>query len=199
MTSGNPPCKPFISRRAWALALALGLVSSTWLQAQTSFDLTQLLGRIADQKQVKAMFTEKKFIKGLQTPIESSGELLFAAPHLLKKQTLLPKPELVIFDGSQITLERNGRSRTIAASDLPELALHLEGIRALLLGDKQTLEKHYKTQLTGSFSDWKLRLTPEGGNLKSLSFSGRRTLVDQVEVQLQDGDTSVMRVTKIED
>lgn len=176
----------------------MGLMSS--VLAQTSFDLVQLLDRIADQKQVKATFVEKKTIKGLQAPIESTGELFFSAPHLLKKVTLQPKPESVLFEGNQITLERNGRARTISVKDVPELAIHLEGIRALLLGDKVTLEKFYKTQLTGHFGDWKLRLTPlEGGALKHLQFSGRKVLVDVVEVQLQDGDTSVMRVTKVED
>jgi outer membrane lipoprotein-sorting protein len=180
-----------------ALLLA-GAASGVW--AQANLDLAHLLERIAEQKQVKATFVEKKTIKGLQTSIDSSGELYFAAPHLLKKITLQPKPETVVFEGNQITLERNGRSRTIAMKDIPELAIHLEGIRALLLGDKVTLEKYYKTQLTGHFNEWKLRLTPvESSALKYLQFSGRKVVVDVVEVQLQDGDASVMRVTKVDD
>ena len=193
--------KNLFKRLRFLAALTLfwfGLTSGA--SAQANFDLVQLLDRIADQKQVKATFVEKKTIKGLQTPVESSGELVFAAPHLLKKTTLQPKPETVVFEGNQITLERNGRARTIAVKDVPELAIHLEGIRALLLGDKVTLEKYYKTQLTGHFGEWKLRLTPvEAGALKHLQFSGRKIGVDVVEVQLHDGDTSVMRVTKVDD
>ena len=197
MTSGNPLFKRWNRRVCCALLLA-GATSGVW--AQANFDLVHLLDRIAEQKQVKATFVEKKTIKGLQASIDSSGELYFAAPHLLKKITLQPKPETVVFEGNQITLERNGRSRTIAVKDIPELAIHLEGIRALLLGDKQTLEKYYKTQLTGHFGEWKLRLTPvEGSALKYLQFSGRKIVVDVVEVQLQDGDASVMRVTKVDD
>jgi hypothetical protein len=127
-----------LAKRALWLATAL-----TWfglVQAQTAFNLESLLALMRGQPRVTSTFTEKKFIKGLDTPIESSGELSFEAPARMVKRTLIPRLETLKLNDRSVTMERGRQVRTLSFDDYPELAVHIEGVRACLAGDRVALE-----------------------------------------------------------
>lgn len=162
--------------------------------------LRQLVQFMAEHQEVHAHFEEKKYIKGVNVPIESSGELVFVAPSTMIRKTLHPKPEMFRLDGNTITMERQGKIRSLSIDDYPEISLHFEGMRALLAGDVERLTYLYIVKLTGTPSDWKLALSPlpRDTMLETLSLNGSKGIVESVEVRLKDGDYSIMSVSKKE-
>ena len=156
------------------------------------------MGFMAKHKEIHATFVEKKYISGVNIPVESSGELGFIAPSTMVRNTLQPKPEMFKLTDNTITMERKGEMRSLRIEDYPELAIHFEGIRALLGGNTDSMTRLYEVHLTGTPADWELVLRPlkEGTALKTLSLNGNQDNVKSVEVQLEDGDYSIMQISR---
>lgn len=164
------------------------------------FTVGELMGALADTKYGTASFTEQKYISMLDLPVESSGELLFVPPARLEKRTLTPKVETVVLDGDTLTIERRAQKTVFQLNDYPEVAGMIVGIRATLAGDRKELERVYHLDLQGSLERWTLVLTPLDGRmtrvLARIRMEGTRDEVRTVEIQLADGDRSVMSVRK---
>ena len=183
-----------------ALWLVAALAWSGLAQAQAAFNLESLFALMNGQTRVATTFTEKKFIKGLDAPIESSGELGFEAPSRMIKRTLLPKTETLMLDGRQATVERGRQVRTVSLDDYPEIAVHVEGIRACLAGDRAGLERIYRVELSGSAAQWKMTLVPlnekAAAQVKALQLGGEQADIRTVQVLLTDGDSSTMYIAR---
>jgi hypothetical protein len=155
---------------------------------------------MSGQTRVATTFTEKKFIKGLDAPIESSGELGFEAPSRMVKRTLRPKLETLTLDKRMITVERGRQQRTLSLDDYPELAVHIEGIRACLAGDRAALERIYRVELGGSAAQWKMTLVPlnekAAEQVRAIHLDGEQADIRTVRVQLVDGDSSIMQIAR---
>ncbi len=153
---------------------------------------------MAKHKEIHATFIEKKYINGIKIPVESSGMLEFVAPSTMIKKTMLPKPEMFKLMDNTITVERKGKMRSLQVEDYPELAIYFEGVRALLGGNTDDMTRLYKVCLTGSSTDWELVLHPlkEKMGLKAVSLDGDQDNVKSVKVQLEDGDYSIMYISR---
>jgi len=160
--------------------------------------LNQLIQFMAKHKEIHATFTEIKYIKGVNVPLESSGNLTFISPSTIVRNTLQPKPEMFNLTGNTITIKRMGKEYSLQIDDYPEITLYFEGIRALLAGDIERLRSLYIIELEGTLIDWKLVFSPlqKGTTLKSLNINGKHDNVKSVEVRLEDGDYSIMQVNK---
>jgi hypothetical protein len=182
------------------LWLVAALAWSSLAQAQTEFNLESLFALMSGQTRVATTFTEKKFIKGLDAPIESSGELGFEAPSRMVKRTLLPKPETLTLDERMVTVERGRQMRTLSLDDYPELAVHIEGIRACLAGDRAALDRIYHIELSGSAAHWKMTLLPRNekaaAQVKAIHLGGVQADVRTVQVLLTDGDSSLTNIAR---
>jgi hypothetical protein len=194
MISGDPTMRPVKS----VLWLVAALAWSGLAQAQTEFNLESLFALMSGQTRVATTFTEKKFIKGLDAPIESSGELGFEAPSRMVKRTLLPKPETLTLDERMVTVERGRQMRTLSLDDYPELAVHIEGIRACLAGDRAALDRVYHIELSGNPAQWKMKLVPRNekaaAQVKAIHLGGEQADIRTVQVLLTDGDSSIMHI-----
>ena len=183
-----------------ALWLVAALAWSGLAQAQAAFNLEGLFALMSGQTRVTTTFTEKKFIKGLDAPIESSGELGFEAPSRMIKRTLLPKPETLLLDDRMATVERGRQVRTLSLDDYPELAVHIEGIRACLAGDRAALERVYRVELSGNSAQWKMTLVPlnekAAAQVKAIHLGGEQADIRTVQVLLTDGDSSIMYIAR---
>lgn len=183
-----------------ALWLLTALAWCGLAQAQPAFDLDSLLARMSVQTRVATTFTEKKFIKGLDAPIESSGELGFEAPSRMIKRTLLPRPETLKLDDRTVTMERGRQVRTLSLDDYPELAVHIEGIRACMAGDRAALEQFYRVELSGSPTQWKMTLIPlnekAAEQVQVIHLAGEQADIRKVQVLLTDGDSSIMTISR---
>ncbi len=193
------PMPPF-ERLHRRLLLVLLLAGPALASAQGAFTVEQLFALMAGQQRLATTFTEQKFIKGLDAPVESSGELLFEAPARMVKRTLQPRAETLMLDGGQATVARGNRQRTVALEDHPEIAVHVEGLRACLAGDLDTLLRHYRASLAGSAAQWQLTLVPRdaraAAQVQGITLGGEQGDIRSVQVLLADGDSSLTRIAR---
>ncbi len=163
--------------------------------------LGQLLAAVGARPHSRASFVEHQFLKILQRPLESRGELVFAPPDRLEKRTLAPRPESLVVEGERLTLERGKRHMGVALSDYPQLAPLVEGIRATLAGDRATLERLFVVGFAPG-AEWSLGLRPRDAQLarivRELRIGGRGADVLRVETMRGDGDRSVMDITPLD-
>lgn len=186
-------------RAIFSLLAMLALLAPA-MAAAPDWDIAQLMQALSKAKPGRATFVEKKYISILERPLESSGELLYAAPDRLEKRTLKPKPESMLVEGNVLVFERGGRKRTLQLPDYPELAGFIDSVRGTLAGDRKALERSYRLNLEGSFEHWTLILTPAdtkmAGLVRQIRMTGRRDMVTIIDVIQTDGDHSVMTIER---
>jgi outer membrane lipoprotein-sorting protein len=174
--------------------------SGVFAQGGDGWGLEQLMSDLARAEKSTAQFTEKKYMKVLKTPIESSGTLSFEAPDRMIKRTLKPKPETMTVDADRLILERQGRTRTLRLQDYPVLWAFIESIRATLKGDLDTLTRFYNVELRGMSQRWSLAMKPRDAKMSrvisSIEIDGADGKVKTVKVQEAQGDRSVMTITE---
>ena len=191
---------PLPERRHALIALA-GLCSATRARAQSSFTLVQLMQTLAQVKAGEGTFVERRTVQMLERTLESSGRLSFEAPDTFVRETIKPRRESVKVVGNNVTLSQGNRSRTLSLDAAPEAALIFEAIRGTLTGNREALEKHFKTSVTGSAERWSLELVPREVLLRelvvSIRMNGVRALVREVLVAMADGDRSVMTIEPV--
>lgn len=179
-----------------AVVLALAFCA---MPAWAAFDLPELMSLLAKQKSGEARFTEQRFVHGLEGPLDASGTLSFDAPDKLVRRTLSPRIETMAVEGNTLTLSRGGRNRTLALDSMPELLGLVEAMRGTLTGDGATLQRYFKSTVTGAPTKWILDLTPMDSRLaaqvRSIRISGRASDVLGLEMEFVGGDRSVMNIS----
>ncbi|WP_321785395.1 outer membrane lipoprotein carrier protein LolA [Paraburkholderia sp. J94] len=174
------------------------LAPVTPAQAAPAWTLDRLMATLAQHKTGRATFTETRWLAIAAEPVESSGELAFAAPDHLEKHTLSPKPEQLIVDGDMLTVDRNDRKYTLALAHYPEVGAFIESIRATLTGNRYALEKTYKVAIAGRGDNWMLTLTPRDSRMQkvvnTITLEGTRGELRSVAIQQAGGDHSLMKL-----
>jgi hypothetical protein len=177
----------------------LSLAAAGAAHGQGSFSLEQLFALLGAQPRLNATFTEQKFIKGVDGAIESSGELLFETPARMVKRTVKPVAETLVLDGSQAVVERGPHRRSVALEDHPEIAVHVEGLRACLAGDLPALLRLYRASLSGTAAQWKLTLVPRdsqaAAQVLAIDLGGEQGQIRSVQVLMANGDRALTRIT----
>ena len=182
----------------WLAALAIACVLPLPARSETAFDLVQLMRSLAQVKAGVATFTETRTVALLERTLESSGRLSFEAPDSFTRETLKPRRERVAVVGNTVTMSQGNRSRTMALDSVPEAAVIMEAIRGTLTGNREALERNFKTAVSGNEQGWVLDLVPRDWRLReqvaSVRVTGRQALVREVAVAMADGDRSVMTI-----
>jgi len=164
-----------------------------------ALDLPELMGLLSKQKSGEARFTEQRFVHGLEGPLDSRGTLSFNAPDKLVRRTLSPREETMAVEGNTLTLSRGGRNRTLTLDSMPELLGLVEAMRGTLSGDGTTLQRYFRSTVSGSAANWTLDLLPADSRLaaqvRSIRISGRASEVVGLEMEFVGGDRSVMSIT----
>ena len=177
----------------------LALTFSASSQA-SDIDMSRLMGLFASSKHTKAEFVERKFLKILDAPVESSGELVFRAPSRLEKRTKLPRPETLIIDGNSVSIERGSLKRTLPLDEFADMASMVRSLTATFRGDQISIEQFFKWKLSGPADRWQLVLTPKRSKLfitlQEIRLAGDRSYVHTVETTLTDGDRSLMTLNR---
>jgi hypothetical protein len=169
--------------------------------AADGFGLDELLSALAQSSGGRTRFSEQKFISLLDQPVESSGELVYAKPGHLEKNTLNPQAEHLTLDNGILSIERKGQKKSVQLNDYPELAVFIESLRGTLAGDRAALERVYRLYLGGSSAHWTLLLLPSSPEMsaviRQIKITGEAAQLRSVEIQQADGDRSVMRIEPI--
>ena len=105
------------------LILLLCMPALCRAEAAQPWGLQQLMQSLSQVKEAKAKYTEKKYLKVLKQPLESSGTLYFQAPNHLEKHTLLPKTESLVLDQGVLSIDIKARNikRTLVVQDYPAI------------------------------------------------------------------------------
>ena len=178
------------------LAMLLGIA-----QAEDSTELAQLMQRMAMQRHGHAHFVERTYLRILQRPLESRGELFYEAPDRLEKRTLEPKPESLVLDQGKVTIHRGRRQYQLSLHDFPQLIPFIDSIRATLAGDLATLQRVYVVNFIATNKSWTLTLVPRDPQLAQLiqqiRIAGLDERVTGVEIVHRDGDRSELSIQPI--
>ena len=171
--------------------------------AASTLTLDDLMRTLAQRGPENARFVEKKYLAVLDNkPIESSGELRYAPPNRIEKKTLKPKPESLIVEGDQAIVERNGQRMTLRLSAYPDIAPFVDSIRGTLAGDRNSLERVYRLELSGDAERWTLLMLPSDQKLATIvqriDVAGNRDQVRSIAILQGDGDRSVMTIDRID-
>ena len=207
MPRRRPPRARRPERRRFLVATiaALGLAGALALaprgaQAQ-AFDLGALTTLLGGVRSGEATFVETRRIEMLDRTLQSSGRLSFKAPDSFVRETLKPRHEKLAVDGNTLTMSMGQRSRTMQLDASPEAAVIVEAIRGTLTGNRATLERLFETTVSGDAHAWTLKLVPRDlrlrGQVSAVQVSGREALAREVQVQLADGDRSVMTIEPV--
>jgi hypothetical protein len=164
--------------------------------AAASGELDDVMHLLAQRQHGRAEFVEQQFLKVLDHPLESSGELRYDAPDRLEKRTLEPRRETLMLRAQTLTVERSGRTRTLDLHRYPQVLPFIDSLRATLAGDRAALEKVFAVDFSGSADHWTLMLTPRdaalGASLKDVRIDGMKDQLIRVEIRQRDGDRSLM-------
>ena len=187
-----------------ALTLVVfGLSTGARAASDPAWSVEQLMQRLAQVKSSKATFVERKHLRILNAPLESSGTLVYTAPGYLEKHTLKPKPESLVLEKDTLTFEdkTRNRRRTLKLQEYPVIWAFVESIRSTLAGDLQSLNRFYRVGLEGSEPEWLLTLDPREPDIQrmvnQIRIAGSRTSIRSIEIIEADGDRSVMTVTEV--
>ena len=172
-------------------------------RAETSaFDINQLMQNLAQVKEARGKFVERKFLSVLKQPLESSGTLLFQSPQHLEKHTLTPKAESLLLEQGVLTIDSKARNikRTLVLQEYPAIWAFVESIRATLAGDLPALQRFYTIRLDGNAASWHMRLQPIEAKTREvvseIRITGRGNWVDSIETLEASGDHALMKVVK---
>ncbi|MDP4302914.1 outer membrane lipoprotein carrier protein LolA [Leptothrix discophora] len=179
--------------RAWLGASLLALAGPGW-----AFGLEDLMRTLASVREGEASFTEKRTVAQLDQPLVSSGRLSFTAPDRFERVTLKPRREALQVNGNTLTMSQGSRSRTLALDAVPEAQIMVEAVRGTLTGNQAALQKYFSTQVGGAAERWSLDLKPLDvklrGTIAAIRVSGRQAEVQEIVLELADGDRSVMKI-----
>ena len=157
--------------------------------------LEQLMALLSQRQHGHVSFTEIHTSSILDRPLESSGEMFYDAPDRVEKRTLKPKPESMLLEKGQLTLERRHKQYHVALADYPQAIPYIEAIRATLSGDRAALEKWFRVAYSANGTHWNLKLTPldakVAAQVREVSIEGALDEIATVTVQLANGDRSV--------
>ncbi len=178
-----------------AVILTLTMVCGARVHA-SDIDMPSLMQLFAASKSIKAEFVERKYLRVLDAPVESRGDLLFQAPSRLEKRTQLPRAEVMLIEGNKVSIERGTFKRSMSLDDFADMASLVQSLTATFRGDQAGIEKYFSWRLTGPAGKWQLVLKPKNSKLfvmlQEIRLSGIDSYVHTVETTLTDGDRSLM-------
>jgi outer membrane lipoprotein-sorting protein len=191
-----------LTRRTIVLVAGLAGLNRAGTAAAQTFDLKSLMQRMAQRKSGEARFTEERTVSGIDGPLYASGTLSFAAPDRFARHTLQPTRESMEVQGRTLVLKRSGRTRQMEMDLVPEVAALLDAMRATLTGDVALLQKHFRTELSGTASKWVLRLLPLDARLaqqvQQIELVGQASDLRSIELRLTGGDRSLMLLEPVQ-
>lgn len=163
-----------------------------------AFSLPELMGLLAERRSGEARFTEERQVTNLDAPLVSSGTLSFEAPDRFVRRTLKPRVETMAVEGNTLTLTRAGKSRQFALDAAPEMVAIVEAVRGTLTGNAGSLQRHFRTRVSGQAAQWSLLLEPLDTRLahqvREIRLDGERGDLRTVVIEMRDGDRSSMQI-----
>jgi hypothetical protein len=161
-------------------------------------ELQALMGMLAQRPHGSARFQQSQYLAALTRPLLSAGTLSYDAPDHLEQHIDTPRPQQLVLEHGQLTLQVGRHRRSVRLADYPQLAPLLESIRAMLAGDLPALQHNFRLQLSGPLGGWSLLLTPRdaalASTLRALRMRGDGAQIREVQIEQTNGDHAVMHI-----
>lgn len=121
-----------------------------------------ILSRLARPAPTHTTFVEVRDSRLLKTPLRIEGEYRRPVGDTLVREVRTPYAETTTIQSGTVSIVRAGKSaRTFSLARVPELAGLQASFGALLSGDRQLLEQHYRLASAGTHQRWTMVLTPK--------------------------------------
>lgn len=134
-----------------AAASAVDAVDSGWI-----------LSKLARPAPTRTAFVEVRDSPLLKAPLRIEGEYRRPVNDTLVREVRTPYAETTTIQSGTVRIARAGKSaRTFSLTRVPELAGLQASFGALLSGDRQLLEQHYRLASAGTRQRWTMVLTPK--------------------------------------
>lgn len=150
-----------------------------------------LLKQFASLQSFAAFFVEKKHLKVLAMPIETSGSVQYTAPDVLVRTTKRPSTKLTI-DSNSLHYKDARTQKDLALDEKHPARAFVQVFLNFLRGDRLAIEKSFEVKFTRDDSTWELQLLPRKeksiGAIKTIKLRGSGLLVSWMEVIDQHGD-----------
>jgi outer membrane lipoprotein-sorting protein len=191
--------------RYWIIALFL---LTPVLPAQsaepTSWNFGQLMQKRAQVQNARAGFVETRKMSSGET-LKTSGVLIYRSPGVLERQTERPFPERIVIENDRMTMEMETSPgqimrREFSLSRIPAMRPFFIGLRSMLAGDAETLQRLFDVTLDGDESAWTIKLVPRENadkQTREIVFSGHGNDLNAVELRQKNGDSSHTTITPV--
>ena len=141
-------------------------------------DSSWILSRLARPAPTRTGFVEVRDSRLLKTPLRIEGEYRRPVKDTLVREVRLPYAETTTIQSGTVSIARAGQSaRTFSLARVPELAGLQASFGALLSGDRQLLEQHYRLASAGTHQRWTMVLTPKdaqfAAKVRAITLYGR--------------------------
>jgi len=182
-----------LPRRNHLLLLVLTLLIPSVVLALDVDTLNALLQRKAPESRA---FVETQYRKILKRPIELRGELKFTPPDVFEKHVITPRDQTFRIAGNTVFMATAGKpTQEFSIRSQPILSGLMLGFQAVVAGQLQMLEPHYRLNLVGDEQAWTLTLLPKDAELarhvKQLTVSGHAGILTRIEMLEPSGDHSI--------
>jgi outer membrane lipoprotein-sorting protein len=175
------------------LAVALQAVAD-----EARWDFAQLMAELARVETSRARYSEVKRVSMLKEPLLLSGTLFYARPDRMEKRQTSPFAEVIRVEGERLTVERDGRTRSISLRGAPMIDALVESLRATLAGDAAALQNLYTVSVDGAQPHWRLLLTPRdpevAAAVRKIMIAGSGARLSRIEILEPGGDSTVMTI-----
>lgn len=177
--------------RTCLLALLLGaspLYAAPPEPATSAVSADWILAKLARPAPMRTQFVELRGSAMLKEPLRIAGEYQRPRDGVLVREVRVPYLETTTITAGEVKIARGSKSpRTFSLSRAPELAGLQASFGALLEGDREQLEQHYRVSSDGTRQRWTMTLTPKRADLaaqvKQITLYGRGAELRCIETQ----------------
>ena len=185
--------------RVRALSALLVVFAASVTSAHDADGLRALMESFAAVDTSRVAYHETKSMSILDSVVEQSGFLSYAAPATVVREIREPIIETYAIGGDTLHVTKGGKEEHIDLDSIPLLRAFIESFRAILSGDVDRLEEHYHVDFSGDGPEWMLGLRPRNrrlaGFIESIEFAGEEIRVDRIRITEANGDWSLMTMT----
>lgn len=183
-------------RQLGAAILIAALLFAATLASSTELSAILKLSRVSPPARVA--FREERHNPMFESPLLLEGYLEYLGPGMLGKVIESPFQEAFSIEGGEISMIRDGEARRLPVRRSKALETMLSAFEALLSGDAGRLETVFDCQISGDASEWTIDLQPKSRrvskHLSSLRLSGDDAGVNEILINLSDGEWHVMNI-----
>jgi Outer membrane lipoprotein carrier protein LolA len=163
--------------------------------------LARPAAELAHAKVLTGKFVQRRYLKGLERPLVSSGDFALARERGILWRTATPFPSEFVLSASGVSLRDGGNETRLSNAEHPGLRPVLEMFFALFALDVQRLADSFELYGDSSGDHWQVGLRPRESGLAQVFdravISGAQQ-VERIELASSGGDRTEIEFSGVE-